>query len=273
MQDSINHYEHSDLLEKILGTLSDQEIDIEHLTRQDITGFDEFHLQGAIISEQLAKKLQIRSSDHVLDLGCGIGGACRMLSDVYGCHVTGIDITPSYIKTANELTRRVGLGDKIKYVEGSVLSLPFPNALFDLVWTQHVQMNIKDKRSLYDEVSRVLKSGGQFLYYDIFAGQQEDDLKFPVPWAEEKQQSFLMDHREMKTYFDAVVWMQEDTENHTRRCLQALEETLSPRPDTKSTPLNLSLLMRNSTREKLANLLDNLTNQRIEVHSGVFRKK
>lgn len=271
--DPINHYEYSDLLEKIVSTLADQDIDLEHLTRQNIKGFDEFHLQGANISEQLAKKLQIRSSDHILDLGCGIGGASRMLSDVYGCHVTGIDITPSYIETASALTKWVGLDHKIKYVEGSVLQLPFPDAHFDLVWTQHVQMNVQDKRGLYHEVSRVLKGGGQFLYYDIFSGQQGDALKFPVPWAEVQHQSFLMFHQEMKTFFDSGKWIHENIEDHTLTCLQVLEETLATRPGSKTTPLNLGLLMRNSTREKLENLLDNLKNKRIEVHSGIFRKK
>ena len=271
--DPINHYEHSDLLEKILSTLSGQDIDLEHLTRQNIKGIDEFHLQGANISEQLAKKLQIKSSDHVLDLGCGIGGACRMLGDVYGCDVTGVDITPSYVETASALTAMVGLDDKIKYVEGSALHLPFPEAHFDLVWTQHVQMNIQDKQGLYHEVSRVLKGDGQFLYYDIFAGEQEGALKFPVPWAEAQHQSFLMFHREMKTFFDAGKWMYEETENHTLTCIQVLEENLAIRPGSETNPLNLSLLMRNSTREKLENLLDNLKNRRIEVHSGIFKKK
>jgi ubiquinone/menaquinone biosynthesis C-methylase UbiE len=45
--------------------------------------------------------------------------------------------------------------------------MPFDDATFDVVWTQHASMNIPDKVGLYNEIYRVLKSGGYLAIYDI----------------------------------------------------------------------------------------------------------
>ena len=51
-----------------------------------------------------------------------------------------------------------------------VTALPFDSATFDVVVSQHVQMNIADKRRLYAEARRVLTPGGRLALWDVTAG-------------------------------------------------------------------------------------------------------
>ena len=113
-----------------------------------------------------------------------------MLADLYNCHVTGVDISEELVKTANELSSLLGLEDKCKYIVGNACDLPFEKDCFDLVWTQHVQMNIKDKRKFYSEISRVLIPDGLFVYYDIFI-KPDSSIKYPMPWSKTGETSFL----------------------------------------------------------------------------------
>ena len=47
---------------------------------------------------------QLPKGSRVLDVGCGIGGSSRILSDYYGFDVIGISISQEQVKRANELT-------------------------------------------------------------------------------------------------------------------------------------------------------------------------
>jgi ubiquinone/menaquinone biosynthesis C-methylase UbiE len=68
------------------------------------------------------------------------------------------------------LADRLGLSSRVTYRQGSALAMPFDDAAFDVVWTQHAAMNIADKAKLYAEIWRVLRPGRWFALYDILAG-------------------------------------------------------------------------------------------------------
>jgi ubiquinone/menaquinone biosynthesis C-methylase UbiE len=168
LNDSIeNHYLDEKLYENIIVGLQEQNIALDEVRRSDISGVDEFHIQGRKVSKELANSIDLRGAS-VLDVGCGLGGPCRMLADEYNCQTTGIDLSNEYIKTAIKLSKLVNLSHKTTFIQGDATDLLFENNTFDVVWTQHVQMNIPDKKKLYLEINRVLKTGGYFLFYDIF---------------------------------------------------------------------------------------------------------
>jgi SAM-dependent methyltransferase len=133
----------------------------------------------------------------VLDIGSGIGGTARCLAKEYGCCVTGIDLTEEYCQVASMLTAKVGLDEWVDYRQGDATNLPFEDNQFDVVWTEHVAMNIPDKRRLYSEMYRVLKPGGTLAIYDVLAGPSGPVL-FPVPWARTPDNSFLVSAEELR---------------------------------------------------------------------------
>ena len=154
-----NHYFKSSLLEDILKRLEEKGVDLNNVKRTDIAGVDEFHVRGAAVSKELANAINMNGLN-VLDVGCGLGGPCRMLAEEFNCTATGIDLSNEYIRTATGLSKLVKLDDKTTFIQGDATELPFDDNVFDVVWTQHVQMNIPDKIKFYSEIFRVLKPGG-----------------------------------------------------------------------------------------------------------------
>ena len=184
------HYGRGGLLDRILAALTEAGRDIEHLTIDDLAPVDEFHGRQRRATEELAAMLAPRAGQRVIDIGSGIGGPSRYLARVCGCRVSGVDLTDEFVATANDLTRRTGLTEQVDFRQGSALLLPFPDASFDLAWSQNVAMNITDRARWYAEVHRVLRPGGRFAFQDVAQGPA-GEVHFPVPWSDTPALSFL----------------------------------------------------------------------------------
>jgi MPBQ/MSBQ methyltransferase len=191
------HYARPDLGNRILAALEQSGKDIGRLTPEDLAPIDEFHIQGRAATLELARSAGLDSTKNVLDVGSGLGGSSRCLAREFGCQVTGIDLTEEYCRVAEMLTERVGLSTHIEFLQGDALDLPFADATFDVVWTEHASMNVPDKAQLYREMHRVLKPGGTLAIYDILAGPS-GPVQFPVPWARVPESSFLVTPDELR---------------------------------------------------------------------------
>lgn len=176
-----------------------------------LSGLDQFHVMGLKATEQLAQSAGIESGAIVLDAGSGLGGPSRYLASTYGCHVIGVDLSPSFVTVAELLAKRTGLHALVSYQTGDLLTLPFPDSSFDVVWTQHVVMNIPDRERVYGEFRRVLKPGGKLAFYDVLATDAKPELHFPVPWSESSETSFLLSQDETNSVlatagFSVTTW-------------------------------------------------------------------
>jgi ubiquinone/menaquinone biosynthesis C-methylase UbiE len=122
--------------------------DLSRLGPADLRMLEDFHTLGRIATAQLADLVQISQQDRVLDAGSGIGGTSRFIAHRYGCTVTALDLTEEYCETNQWLNELVGLDRAITVRQGDVTDLPFDDASFDVVISQHVQMNVADKARL-----------------------------------------------------------------------------------------------------------------------------
>lgn len=197
------HYTRTNLGNAILAALEKAGKDTNRLSPEDLAPVDEFHIRGRAATLELARMAGIDSRKLVLDVGSGVGGTSRCLARNFGCRVTGIDLTDEYCRTAEMLTARTGLADLVDYRQGDATNLPFDDASFDVVWTEHVAMNIPDKPRLYGEMYRVLKPGGTLALYDILAGPAGPVL-FPVPWARTPDTSFLVRPDELRSLLEGA---------------------------------------------------------------------
>lgn len=233
MQSRVNeaiqtHYTRTDLGEIILSALERAGKDVNHLTPEDLAPIDEFHIRGRAATLELAQAAGLDSTKCVLDVGSGVGGTSRCLAQQFGCHVTGIDLTEEYCRAAAMLSSRIGLAHLTEFRQGDATQLSFPDQTFDVVWTEHVAMNIQDKAQLYHEMYRVLKPGGTLAIYDVLAGPSGPVL-FPVPWARTPDTSFLVQPDELRklleeTGFTITDWS--DTTERARTWFVSLAEKI-----------------------------------------------
>jgi sarcosine/dimethylglycine N-methyltransferase len=205
------HYGWSGLMESIEQEIRQHGIDPQHVTVDQLAPVDNYHLYRLAGTLALAHLAAITSAERVLDMGGGIGGPARQLAQRFGCHVTVLDLTPEYCAVGETLTRWTQLTDKVAFVCGNALAMPFPDGSFDVVWTQHAAMNIPDKAGLYREVARVVRPGGRLVLFDILAGPHQP-IHFPVPWASEQSFSFLRSPDETRALitqagFREVTWV------------------------------------------------------------------
>jgi len=271
-QDVEQHYGRHDLLERILEALSAAGHDTGRLAPADLAPVDEFHIRGLEATVELAARAAIQPGMRVLDVGCGIGGSARHLAAQHGCHVTGIDLTRDYIEVARALGERTGLADRVEFHHGSATQLPYPGGSFDVVWTEHVQMNIADKARFYGEIARVLKPGGRLLFHDIFSRDGREP-HFPVPWAANASISFLADTDAVADVLAAQGMRILDWEDRSADSLEWFRNAVARFNSQGPAPLGLHLLMGGSALPKFENLIRNLEEARIAVIQAVAARE
>jgi len=265
-----NQYHQPGLFEDIVKRLKEQGIDLNNISRSHIEGVDEFHVRGAEVSKELVGEIDFDGLK-VLDVGCGLGGPCRMIADEFNCDVSGIDMSHEFIRTAQRLSQITKLNGTTEFVQGDALHLPYEDASFDVVWTQHVQMNIEDKERFYAEISRVLKSGGSLIYYDIFK-KEKGEVNYPVPWANNKSVSFLGTSPNMNIILYELGFSKTKTTDETEKAKIFLGNLFEKIKKHGPPKLGLNVLMGASTKEKLGNILTGLNEDQIELQSGIYTK-
>ena len=266
------HYTLGNLEQRILAALEEAGKNLDSLVVDDLAPVDEFHIRGRVATEELAKLAEIEPGQALLDVGCGLGGTSRYLANTFGCNVVGVDLTGEYCRVAEELSARVGLADRTAFRQGSALDLPFPDGQFDVVWTEHVQMNIPDKSGFYRELCRVLKPHGRLAFHDIFAGTNEA-VHFPVPWASDASISHLISVEDLKVLLaklglSALCW-----EDKSEASI-VFFKTAQKRVQAKGwLPVGLHLLMGDDASAKFGNVLRNLEEDRVRVIQAVMARE
>ena len=193
------HYAPGDVWARIVDSLRAAGHDPKRLTRDVAAQFDEFHGGGRESTRALARFAGIADGMQVLDVGSGIGGPARTLAAEFGADVTGVDLTLEFVHAAGVLSERLGLAAKTRFIHGSALALPVPDASMDVVWSQNMLMNIPDKAGFAREVARVLRPGGILAFEAVVAG--EGAAHYPAFWAASAELSFLVTGDELRAAF------------------------------------------------------------------------
>ena len=267
-----NHYTRGDLLSAIRAGVEKLGKTPETVTIEDLAPVDEFHIGGRMATRSFLDQIGLRPEDHVLDVGCGIGGASRFAARTYGCQVTGMDLTEEYVETVNTLCSWLGQENRVKLSQGNALAMNLPDATVDKAFMLHVGMNIPDKASLAMEVWRVLRPGGVFGIYDIME-VGGDQLKYPVPWATVAKASSLASPANYKHSLMAAGFQIVSEQDRREFALDFFERlkansALADGPP----PLGLHILMGKEAPTKVQNMIENVSRNRVAPIELIARK-
>jgi SAM-dependent methyltransferase len=240
-------------------------ISLDELKPSDLGVLDDFHTLGRIATSELAELAAITEHDRVLDAGSGIGGTARFLAGQYGCTVTALDLTTEYCETAKWLNRLVGLEKRVTVRQGNVTGLPFDDASFDVVISQHVQMNVADKAQLYAQARRVLVTGGRLAIWDVARGQSGRP-HYPLPWADDAGPSYLVSAGQLRATVEAAGFAVVSWNDLSEPAALFMERFLSAPPG----PLGLHLFVENFA-DKAKNLTDGLASGSLQVIQATAR--
>ena len=243
---------------QILAALQAAGHDVDHLEPDALSRVDEYHTLGRSATVALADAAGIRSGELVLDVGAGLAGPARVLAARYGCTVVALDWSQEFCAVAQDLTARCHLRDRVSVQRADALDLPVRSRAFDVVWMQHVSMNVADKAALYRELRRALRPGGRLASFEVVAGAAQPIL-YPVPWADRSDESFVVHAQELRDIirsegFTITSW--QDVTEEARR-----SPPVSVSPDDG---LGLHLVIRDASI-KIANHRRNLDESRVEL--------
>lgn len=187
--------------QQIFEAVAARGIDREAMTEEVLQLHDQDHYGGTAAVDRLMAEAGVNAADDVLDVCSGMGGPARYLAWKRGCRVTGLDLTHSRVVGATELTQAARLAERVRFVEGNALQMPFADRSFSLAIGQEAFAHIPNKPLLVQECARVLRPGGRLVFSDILARQ-------PLPDQDARQLYEGMRFSDIASVDDYAGWLQ-----------------------------------------------------------------
>jgi len=114
------------------------------------------------------KQMIFSQTKRFLDIACGTGDlsimACHRYKDV---SVVGVDFVYPMVEMANEKAKKEEFTDRINFLQGNALSLPFADNSFDVSAMAFGIRNIPQKEQALEEMLRVIVPGGQIMILEM----------------------------------------------------------------------------------------------------------
>jgi ubiquinone/menaquinone biosynthesis C-methylase UbiE len=124
-----------------------------------------FSRRYAALTEERKLNLFKGIRGNLLEIGAGTGVNLALIPA--GVHWVGVDPNPHSLRYIREAARRSG--HEFDFRPGSAESLPFPDASFDSVASTLTLCSVRDPVLALEEIRRVLRPGGQFLFLEHVA--------------------------------------------------------------------------------------------------------
>jgi tocopherol O-methyltransferase len=116
----------------------------------------------------MAERIMLRNDEHVLDAGCGVGGAAIWLAENYGARVTGVTLVASQVERAQRYAQVKGVEHLVQFDQQDYCTTNFTDASFDVLWVQESACHAASKRAFLAEAYRVLKPSGRLVVLEYF---------------------------------------------------------------------------------------------------------
>jgi ubiquinone/menaquinone biosynthesis C-methylase UbiE len=244
---------------------------LDGLTLADLAPVDHYHARGFQATVELADCLTIGPKDHILDIGCGLGGPARYFATRFGCKVSGIDITPSFVDAARKLTALLHLGSQVEIEQGDGQRLPYADGVFDGALTQHVTMNVADRPGFFREAYRVMKPGAFFALTEQGMGPNANPL-FPAHWSLDGSGSFLVTPSETRAFLEEAGFRDIVIEETGEKYLAGYKQGMATAANVALPSLVALGLSGGRAAEKIRNSARNIEEGRTQPVQAICRK-
>lgn len=128
-----------------------------------------FDASRRTVEHMAARVPGLGASTRVLDVGAGYGGAARYLAHAFGCKVVALNLSEVENERDRTMNKEQGVDHLIEVVDASFEEVPYPDESFDVVWSQDAILHSGDRVKVLEEVVRVLRPGGWFVFTDPMA--------------------------------------------------------------------------------------------------------
>lgn len=265
------HWGRGDVYAMIVSALEKAGKSLEALTVEDLAPVDHYHARGFPATVELADRLPIRPGQHILDIGCGVGGPARYFAQRFGCRVSGLDITESFVEAANKLTALLRMEDQVQVLLGDGQKLRYEGGCFDGAYALHVTMNVADRPRFFAEACRVLKPGAFFALTEHGLGPEGNPLH-PVPWSEDGSGAYLVTPPQTRALLEAAGFSNIDIEEAGAKYLAGYKRAVQLAERGQLPPLGVHLLMGENAVLKMKNAARNIEEGRTRPIEVICRK-
>jgi sarcosine/dimethylglycine N-methyltransferase len=166
----------------ILAKLEASRGHLNGLEPPELFPHDQDHYGGLAANDAIAERARIGRDTRVADFCAGLGGPARYLAHTYGADVTGIELTPARVAGANDLTQRVGLGERVIVLEGNVMAVSLPDRIMDAVISQEAFLHVPNLGRAFAEAFRILRPGGRFVFTNWVAERALSESDTELMW-------------------------------------------------------------------------------------------
>jgi len=122
----------------------------------------------SLFEEKMARDLDMKKGSQVVDIGCGRGRVVNHMATYTGANVTGINIDPGQLQSAEALAKGRGLSHLCQFKQADMndLPLPFGDNSIDAIYQIQVFSYCKNLDKLFADLHRILKPGGKLAFLD-----------------------------------------------------------------------------------------------------------
>ncbi|CAG0890506.1 unnamed protein product [Cyprideis torosa] len=114
---------------------------------------------GLETTKEVVSRLNLKPGDHVLDIGCGLGGSAFFMASEYGAIVTGLDLSENMLHLARQrMTEQpLEVRNRVSFRHGDILKVEFPEESFDFVYTRDAFIHIGLKEFAFGRIQEYIR--------------------------------------------------------------------------------------------------------------------
>jgi len=114
----------------------------------------------------IAKKLDIKKGNKILDVGCGWGGMALEIAKKKDCEVTGISLSKNQINYCKKKAKELGLDNQVKFELADYREI---KGQYDRIYSVGMFEHVGKKfyKTFFESMNKLLKEDGVFLLHTI----------------------------------------------------------------------------------------------------------